>query len=602
MNLLTSIIVAIPQLLTGHVTYGTNSEVLDKIEASSFLMDALKGIGYALLKGLAQMLDGVSEAISKLLALDFLNSIPAIAAIKDAFPPLAWIVFGLFLLIGAIILMTNHEKIKMTDFAKSIITSAMLIVALPMLISAFGEMKTAGVSDTEGLINGGGSGGTTQNSTGKTIINSVTVDVEASVAAKELVYLSEGFNPYAISATDKLNKTSFPNKLQSNKQYSLEFLMDAASLKAYGMKRNDFDYLEMKTRYQSGYYPVAFYQDLKKARSNNVDLEKVEKLLKDIEKNSKKEEDGDIPENPDISEDNPSAEAKAMLEKYKEEYNFYLENLKSVYFTSGGYTYEQLATVSIPIVGEVSILGEYIYAYQTDFLAGFILVIITMIALIFAGFKIANLLFDLLFNQLIAPLVFASDLHGSGRSKKMIQNMLSTYLVFIIIILLMGIFLEVSGWVMKQDFGMSGLLPTMLLKVFVLGGCAKGLIDGPDLIVSILGLDAGVKSGMAVIAGGAAAVGVVKGASAAVKGAASAPLKAINSIRNENPIAKAQSISNDAHRRKEQYSENHAAKGYDFSYQNGTAPPSSSAANESSNASSSTADNPMHTGKGGGIH
>ena len=173
--------------------------------------------------------------------------------------------------------------------------------------------------------------------------------------------------------------------------------------------------------------------------------------------------------------------------------------------------------------------------YQTNYLTAYILILVTIIALIFAGFKIANILFNLIFNQLLAPLVFASDLHNSGRSKKFLQNLLSSYLIFLIVMVLMKLFLDITAWAMTDAVMVDGsMVATVILKIFIVGGCAKGLIDGPDIVVSVLGMDAGVKSGLSVIAGAAAGVGLAKTASNAVSktvgGAVKAPGRLANGV------------------------------------------------------------------------
>lgn len=142
-------------------------------------------------------------------------------------------------------------------------------------------------------------------------------------------------------------------------------------------------------------------------------------------------------------------------------------------------------------------LEEYIYAYKYDFVMGLLLVIVTIVALFFAGLRVVGLMFDLLFNQIIAPIAFATDLQGSGRTKKMIENIVSSYLVFIIILVLVKLYLVINLWAIS-NFTES---KDIFLKLMILVGTAKGVIDGPDIIVKLLGVDAGVKSGAAAMLG-----------------------------------------------------------------------------------------------------
>lgn len=132
-------------------------------------------------------------------------------------------------------------------------------------------------------------------------------------------------------------------------------------------------------------------------------------------------------------------------------------------------------------------MGEdRLYAYQFDFINLLIILLITVFALVFTGIKVAGIMFDLSFQQVISPLVFASDLHNSGRSKKLIQTIVSSYIILVLVLLLLKLYLSISTWCAAQDFN-------IIVRVIILAGAAKGMIDGPDIIVRLLGMDAGVK-------------------------------------------------------------------------------------------------------------
>jgi hypothetical protein len=106
--------------------------------------------------------------------------------------------------------------------------------------------------------------------------------------------------------------------------------------------------------------------------------------------------------------------------------------------------------------------------------------------------KIVRLLFDLLFAQIVAPLVVASDLNGSGRAKQVVQNLISCNIVMIAVIFILRLYIYVLISAQDKNY------PFTVLIALTVGG-AMFVIDGPDLIVKILGVDAGVKSGAAAI-------------------------------------------------------------------------------------------------------
>ena len=152
---------------------------------------------------------------------------------------------------------------------------------------------------------------------------------------------------------------------------------------------------------------------------------------------------------------------------------------------------------------------EKVYRLDFNFLMGTLEMLIIAICLLFAGMKVATLLFDVVFAQIIAPIVVASDMHGNGRGKQVVQNVVSTFLVMIVIVLLFRIYMLVLLSI-KANPSLYGNNFAAELMI-VLGG-AKFVIDGPDLVVKLLGIDAGVKSGMGTLMGVRTAAHMASGA------------------------------------------------------------------------------------------
>lgn len=159
---------------------------------------------------------------------------------------------------------------------------------------------------------------------------------------------------------------------------------------------------------------------------------------------------------------------------------------------------------------------ERVYAYDLDFVKGLILMIAVFVSFLFAGLKLTRMLFDILFLQVIAPLVFASDLQESGRTKKMISEIISSFIVIILISLIIKLYLIVLLWSFSKNF-------SIVVTLFIIIGGAGFVIDGPDIVVKLLGVDAGVKSGHGMLMGAMAGVNLAKnagkGAANMVKGA-----------------------------------------------------------------------------------
>ena len=179
--------------------------------------------------------------------------------------------------------------------------------------------------------------------------------------------------------------------------------------------------------------------------------------------------------------------------------------------------YEEMGTLEkyVGHIGDLFLYGEdeHIYSYSIDFVPALITLVTLIICLVFAGFKLAALLYDIVFMQIIAPIVIATDLHGAGRAKKIILEMLNVYLIFIIVMLDFKIYLLILNWILPSSY-------SLIVKLFIVLGGMKFCIDGPDIVTKLLGIDAGVKSGYGTIMGLQAAGRMVSGATRTVSNTA----------------------------------------------------------------------------------
>ena len=165
---------------------------------------------------------------------------------------------------------------------------------------------------------------------------------------------------------------------------------------------------------------------------------------------------------------------------------------------------------------------DSLYYYHIDFWSTFVLMIAVAICLIFSGIKIATTLFEIMFSQLITPFIIATDLNGSGRAKKAIQNMLFSNIVLMIVVILIRIYISVIWGVKSSDYGDNF---AVMLIVIIAG--AKFVIDGPEILTKLFGIDAGVKSGAATMMainqsmqmGSYATMGLARAGSSVVHGA-----------------------------------------------------------------------------------
>jgi len=158
-------------------------------------------------------------------------------------------------------------------------------------------------------------------------------------------------------------------------------------------------------------------------------------------------------------------------------------------------------------------INDGLYRYDFHFLEPLLILILMLLGIVFAALRTAKIMFELVFNQTIAPLVFATDPYNAGRTKEFIKKIISTYIVLVVIFFLLMLFMSLSLWVLNGDN-----VPNVWTQIFLIAGCAWGMIDGPEMVVKLLGIDAGVRSasapliatGMALGAAGRAAGGAAR--------------------------------------------------------------------------------------------
>lgn len=159
--------------------------------------------------------------------------------------------------------------------------------------------------------------------------------------------------------------------------------------------------------------------------------------------------------------------------------------------------------------GQKAVLGEldqsgvewnnqYYYRYHPNWLTILVTLGVMGFTLFSIAYKLARLSFELAFNYVLAILVAPADLHSGQKTKKVIQSILNTFLVIILIFI--SIKLYTIGTAYLADT-LDGLAYLIALIAF-----SAALIDGPNMVERLFGIDAGLKRGWGV-ALGAYAVG-----------------------------------------------------------------------------------------------
>ncbi len=132
---------------------------------------------------------------------------------------------------------------------------------------------------------------------------------------------------------------------------------------------------------------------------------------------------------------------------------------------------------------------DWYYRYNINFLAIYIGLLAGTIALFFTAFKSARIIFELVFHQIFGTLLSAVDFTGGQKVKAVLKNIFAMYVTLLLTILLLQLF------ILGMEF-VTVTVSNPLASSLILISFAFSVIDGPNIIERILGVDAGLSSGM----------------------------------------------------------------------------------------------------------
>ncbi|WP_283706977.1 pLS20_p028 family conjugation system transmembrane protein, partial [Clostridium perfringens] len=145
-----------------------------------------------------------------------------------------------------------------------------------------------------------------------------------------------------------------------------------------------------------------------------------------------------------------------------------------------------------------SFLDEDYYRYNLNFMVVIGSLLVSIIAMVCSCLKIGRILIELAFNKILATVLAFSDI-GTGKKLKMVvENILSMFAILISTSVLLKLYVVFTGWLNSPDVA----IENQVVKLLVLGAGSWAVIDGPNIIERIFGIDAGIKSSWgAVVAG-----------------------------------------------------------------------------------------------------
>lgn len=144
------------------------------------------------------------------------------------------------------------------------------------------------------------------------------------------------------------------------------------------------------------------------------------------------------------------------------------------------------------INGWFKIDSEY-YRWDINFFQIITTLLITGLVLIFTMVKLVKLMIELAFSKVFIIGGAFADISSGQKTKQMLMHILSLYISIVSVGLTLELYILGTAWLQNNLTGFAGIMINFGAGLFV--------IDGPNLLEKIFGVDAGLSSGLRTIMG-----------------------------------------------------------------------------------------------------
>ncbi|XTR39253.1 pLS20_p028 family conjugation system transmembrane protein (plasmid) [Paraclostridium tenue] len=172
--------------------------------------------------------------------------------------------------------------------------------------------------------------------------------------------------------------------------------------------------------------------------------------------------------------------------------------------------------------GLFNMFPENYYRYNFKFWTMCISLGCTTITLLCTAIKISRIIFELGFVKLFGILYSFSDISTGQKNKEIIRCIVTNFVILFIISVLLKMYLLFSAWTTESSQGIAQL-------VLLIGG-SIAVIDGPNVVERILGIDSGVKSGWSLFTGAYAGASILSKTSQGISKAMESAVSGIASV------------------------------------------------------------------------
>ncbi len=158
----------------------------------------------------------------------------------------------------------------------------------------------------------------------------------------------------------------------------------------------------------------------------------------------------------------------------------------------------------------ISFLSSYYYRYKVDMFPIFLSEIASILVMVFTFFKVVRLCYELIVNHFFAYIFAITDIASGAKLREALKSILCTYVVLIYCSVAISLFNTFQAWIFDSSIFNNFEASICIIPV------AMAVIDGPNLIERLFGIDAGIKSGfhtaMGLMHAGKTALGMGKAA------------------------------------------------------------------------------------------
>lgn len=162
------------------------------------------------------------------------------------------------------------------------------------------------------------------------------------------------------------------------------------------------------------------------------------------------------------------------------------QKYRSIFAVHGVFDENGKETLAPNDTSLITVQKEYYYRYHFRFFTAIATQIVTIITVLFLCVKVARIQFELLIHQMLVPAFAVTDIASGQRLKQILQSVFSSFAVMFICAAMLNLYITVMA-VVAANFG-------GLAYILIFAGISLAVIDGPNFIEQLFGIDAGLQS------------------------------------------------------------------------------------------------------------